>query len=436
MRLFYKIAANLLGPFYVLFYFLRGRFGGQWRERLGLIKNNSEGWQSGRRYWFHGASVGEVHTAAAIISSLLEKEPDAEIILSIGTPLGLQRAKERYRDNDKVTVMASPLEFWGATKRYVERLKPKALVIVETELWPHMIEAVSQSPARLILAAGRMTPRSFKGYCWIKKFMARLLAKFDLLAMATSADAERLEALGAPLSRIKILGTPKYDQLQTTAYAPGFQERALALQKRLWVNPGQGQKVLVAGSTHQPEETTIFEAYKILLKKYPDLVLVLAPRHVKRATKIVRNLGPLGGSSCHYFSRPVWPLFNGPGLLILDKTGYLESFYALADVSVVGGSLFGGHGHNPLEPVVHKSPMLFGSFMDSFTLEAEGLLACGGAIELPILDTGQMPVVLAEKIDLLLSSPELAQRQSQAAFDFLQSCPRRAPKLAEAILNL
>ena len=425
MQPLYDLLANLAGPPLVLAAAARGRFGGRWRERLGLPFFPPPAY--GRpRLWFHGASAGEIQAAAAVVTAVLGKRPEADIYLSAGTQAGLARAADFSAGEPRVRVLAVPLDFWGAAGRTVARLKPAALVILETELWPNLIRAAKAQGAKLILASARLSDRSFRGYRLVRPFMAKLLAEFDLIAPAGPRERDLFAALGAPEERLNVLGNPKFDHLLDQATQPDFHARTDKLKARLWGSADPGPLV-VAGSTHPGEEDFLAEAVLRLLPARPGLRLVLAPRHVGRATGVAERLRSQGLTVA--LSQETGPLFSRAQAVVVETMGQLSSFYALATVAVVGGSFRPSlQGHNPLEPAALARPVLFGPHMASFLPEAQGLTVAGGG-------RSSRPGTLADDLALWLNEPAAAVAAGLAARNFLAARPPAAPALATAILG-
>ncbi|KXS56789.1 MAG: hypothetical protein AMR96_00590 [Candidatus Adiutrix intracellularis] len=428
LNLFYNLIANLAGPLLALAATIGGRFGGPWRERLGLTFFPRRIF--GRpRLWFHGSSVGEIQSAAAVIAALQKQCPEAEIYLSATTPAGLNTAAKILTPPKKNRIIAAPLDFWGAPSRVLTRLAPDVLVIMETELWPNFLTAAAASGTKIILAAARLTPISFKRYQLIQKFMAGLLAKFQLIAPASEAERDFFAALGAAPDRLKILGNPKFDLLLATAENSDFKASVKIYQQKLW-GEAPTAPLLVAGSTHPGEEDLIAAAFIYLKKSRPDLRLLLAPRHLGRIQSILASLKKLGLRCALAGTELNQPLFPEMEVVILDSLGQLQTFYALASIVLIGGSLKPGlSGHNPLEPAAVKKPILFGPHMKSFALEAAGLTSCGGAIQ-----TSQR--TLAQDFDQWLRQPDAAEKAGRAAHAFLTARKPVAPSLAKAILQI
>jgi 3-deoxy-D-manno-octulosonic-acid transferase len=229
---------------------LSGRGGGFWLDRLGCPAAGG-----GKPYWLHAASVGETGSAAAIIRAWKDSEPEARFVLSVGTPAGRAHAESSLADLDCVQFMAPPMDVWGAPGRCLDRVDPRALVIIETEIWPGLIRAASKRRVPVLLAAGRISARTARRYGWVKSFFRQLLNSMDRLLVISEADRSRFLALGVDPDRIEVAGSPKFDPLIAMARGPAPPP----------IVPGPPY-LLVAGSTHPGEEEIITaELLKTLL---------------------------------------------------------------------------------------------------------------------------------------------------------------------------
>jgi 3-deoxy-D-manno-octulosonic-acid transferase len=409
---------------------VKGRFGGRWPERLGLAAAPPP--QAERpRLMFHAASVGEAKSAAIVISAVLalakERGLAPEIYLSVGTPAGIEAAEKALADERRVWVLAAPLDFWGSPARTLAALEPQALVIMETELWPNLIESAAKRGVKLFLAAARLSDRSFSRYSKIRRFMSRLLAHFDGIAAMGEHERDLYAQLGAAPEKLTVSGNPKFDQLISETENPDFQEKTRQWAEK--IKSGNGP-LIVAGSTHPGEEEVIVRAFEAIVSRHPGASLILAPRHLGRVGDLMaflrgRNL-PVTLSS----KTTAPPASGGPMVILADQMGQLLSFYALAGVAIVGGSLLPGlKGHNPMEAAAAQSPMLFGPYMTSFAREAGGLLATGGAVE-------TSAETLADDIEFWLKNPAKAFEAATSARQYLAGRGAVAPALAAAIVNL
>lgn len=435
----YQLLVNLAGPLLAVLASFKGRFGGRWRERLGLRFVSPPAWGH-PRIWFHGASVGEVRSAAKVIEALWSICPTAEIILTSGTPAGLETASNLFAGRGRafqvtsspghqVSVLAAPLDFWGASARAMARIKPAALVIMETELWPNLIYQAQAAGIPLILAAARLTPRSFNRYRLVRSFMADLLNCFDLIAASGPLEYELYSSLGAPAERIKILGNPKFDGLAEEMKTPEFLDRRAKWEIRFW-GGGARSPLITAGSTHPGEEDVILAAFESLRLKHPEARLLLAPRHLNRVEEVLA-LARSRGLAAEKTGQPGdTPLAPESKVLVLDSLGQLTAVYALSTLVVVGGSLRTGlTGHNPLEPAAVSAPLMFGPNMAGFQREASALTLAGGALE-------TSSDRLAGDLAAWLDDPEAAAAVGRAARRFLAEQPPAAPALAQAVADL
>jgi 3-deoxy-D-manno-octulosonic-acid transferase len=231
---------------------LSGRGGGYWLDRLG-----SPAAGGGRPYWLHAASVGEAGSAASVIRAWRDLEPEARFVLSVGTPAGRAFAENALSDLGCVQFMAPPLDVWGAPGRTIARVDPRALVIIETEIWPGLIRACRKRRVPVILAAGRISERTARRYGWVRSFFGQLLNFMEKLFVISEADRERFLGLGVDPARIEVMGSPKFDPLIALARGPA----------PLPIAAGPPY-LLVAGSTHPGEEELITsELLKTLLSR-------------------------------------------------------------------------------------------------------------------------------------------------------------------------
>ncbi len=332
-------------------------------ERFGGVSDESLEKLAGRRVvWIHAASAGEV----AAVSGLLERitaggEPPA-VIMTTTTMTGREKAKLL----PKVDVaMLAPLDCYPAVARFLGSVKPAALILVETELWPQMLSLAFERGVRIGLANARMTERSFSRYRLLS-FLARpFLSKIERICAQTETDAQRFKTVGAVPAAVRVVGNMKYDRVKTPSKDPEIISRIAAMG---W----DKDPIWVAGSTHPVEEDILLAAFELARERFPSLRLVLAPRHPERAAQAAQTLKD-AGLACRTWSQE-------PGkadCLLLDGLGVLPRFYGYASVSFVGGTLVPVGGHNLLEPAIAGSPVLFGPHTEH-TSEVARLLSSAG----------------------------------------------------------
>lgn len=323
--------------------------------------------------WFHAASVGEVQGVLPIIARLHASQPECPIVLSTFTPAGKRTAQRLVPEAQRIFVL--PLDLPWLMRRLMQDLQPRMLLIQETELWPNLLRAAAQQQAPVVLVNGRLSPRSLRHYGWVRPFMRRVLAHVTRFLVQSEAGAAGFRQLGAEAARVQVTGNTNIDRalLQAAQQPPVSALAPLA----------QGRRLLVAGSTHEGEEAIVLTAYRQVYPQAPDLLLVLAPRHLERAEAVVRQ-GQAHG--CQVLRRSQWQpetpvALTQPTVLVLDTMGELAALYSLCTVAFVGGSLVPIGGHNALEPAVFAKPIVFGPHMFHFPELATLLLQAGGAVQ-------------------------------------------------------
>lgn len=298
--------------------------------------------------------------------------PGEKIIVSTVTPTGNRIAREKFKD--AAAVIYLPLDLSGITDKVVKLIKPKAALIAETEIWPNFITSLKRSGAKVVIFNGRVSPNSFKNYGAAKPLLKYVLQKVDLFLMQSQADADKIISLGAPEDNVRVTGNLKYDaaMMGSSGEDPG------ALRKKLGLEGGE--KLLIAGSTNPGEEEKILHCYKELAPEFPELRLLIAPRHVNRA-EIISGDAQMHGFTAHLISRADFRPLGKNDILILDVMGKLAQIYAAADIVFIGGSLINKGGQNPLEAAYHSKAILFGPYMYNFNDIAGKLISARGAVK-------------------------------------------------------
>lgn len=340
------------------------------------------------RIWLHGASAGDLLALSPMIVRLRAKFPDAKVIISTITNTGALMARERLSKQIDAVVYA-PWDLFGATRRAVRALAPDLLVLEYTEIWPNLIRAAHDSGARIALTNGRFSAPHLGRYRAFFTLIGNPLDDIDLFLMRADDEAERVLSLGATPDRVQVTGNTKFDALVPSSEAAEDQ----LLRTALGLN-GAG-RVWIAGSTHEGEEELLLEVYKRLVVEVPDLRLVIAPRYIDRAPRVlslVEAAGLHGG--LRSLGNP-----QGAPVVVLDSIGELARAYRLATVVFVGGSFTTRGGQNILEPAAQGRPVLFGPHMENFKDSVGVLVGRGG---LQVKDPDNLFKVLAE----LFARPE------------------------------
>jgi 3-deoxy-D-manno-octulosonic-acid transferase len=388
MRLLYVLASYL--AFVVLFpalALMKKTRDGLW-QRFGFYRPGVLPTGPGPRIWLHGASAGDLLALSPMIERLRARFPAARVVLSTMTNTGALMAKERLSKQVDAVVYA-PWDLYGVTRRAVAAIAPDLLVLEYTEIWPNLIRAAHASGARVALTNGRFSANHLRRYRLFFAAVENPLRDIDLFLMREQDEAERARALGASAGAVHVTGNTKFDALvpQREADEDEALRAALGLEAdgRVWI----------AGSTHEGEEETLLAVYKRLVVDVPELRLVIAPRYIDRAPRVlalIEQAGLRGGlrSRQNPTRAPV---------VVLDSIGELARAYRLATVVFVGGSFTTRGGQNILEPAAQGRPVLFGPHMENFRDSVAVLMGRGG---LQVKDAETLYRVLAE----LFSRPE------------------------------
>ena len=353
--------------------------------------------------WLHAVSVGESIAAAPVVKALQECYPDLPITMTCMTPTGSERIQSLFGDSVQHSYL--PYDLPVCSRRFFKRLKPRLAIVMETELWPNHINQCARLNIPVVLANGRLSERSARGYGRFSKLVAPMLKQISALAVQTHTEAQRFIDLGARPETVTVTGSIKYD-LRVDAALPiqaqTLREQWQATQRPIWI----------AASTHEGEDALILAAHQQLLAQFPDALLVLVPRHPERFES-VHSLCVAQGMQVQRRSTQA-AVSAQHQVLLGDTMGELLFLYALADVALVGGSLIEHGGHNMLEPIALEKPTLTGPHYFNFLEIAEQLLDAQGLRE--VADTQALAQTVAE----LWKSPEQVQKMNAAAQQVLQ----------------
>ncbi len=309
------------------------------RERFGFCDPVT----SERPIWVHAVSAGETNAVAPLVERLLAQ--GLPVLLTNMTPTGRARARALF--GERVQNAYAPYDLPGAVCRFLDRSKPQALVIVDTELWPNMIHEAARRGIRILLVNARLSERSARRYGWIPSLVGPMLSRIDVVACQTAAQGERFVALGLPANQLEVTGSIKFD----IRLPKDLDERVRRIRQK-----ASGRKLILAASTHLGEEQMVLDAFRTQCT--PAELLVLAPRHPHRADEVERLCERAGQSVVRHSSDS--PVAAGTRVLLLDTMGELIYFFAASDVAFVGGSLVPVGGHNPIEPAAVGVPFVMG----------------------------------------------------------------------------
>jgi 3-deoxy-D-manno-octulosonic-acid transferase len=353
-------------------------------ERLGRIHLPPMAVAAKKWIWLHAASVGEIEGVRPIVAGLLRDHVDCTLVVTTMTIAGRDAARRRLPQ--ALTCALAPLDWASSVRRFLQQVRPGLVLIAETELWPNYFFESRDFGAKVAIINGRISARSLNGYRWAHSLFAEVLACADLILAQSDDDARRYQWLGASQNSIVVTGSAKYDLDSLDG------RQALRPELEAFA---AGKPILIAGSTARGEDEVVVKAYLGLLKRFPDLALVIAPRHLERLPEVeqairVAGLPYANASDLHMSEGSVIP-----GVLILDTIGELRTLYRRAKVAFVGGSLLPGRGgQNLAEPAGASVPVLFGPYHETQQQVASALIAAGGggvvkdAFELEQLSAG------------------------------------------------
>jgi 3-deoxy-D-manno-octulosonic-acid transferase len=348
MRLIYVLLIYLLAPVVIGMEAWKALWNPDYRGRLGQRLGFSGPEPPEPCLWVHGVSVGEVQAAAALIQSLRKLFPGVPVVVTTVTPTGEQRARALF--GDTVHHCYLPYDLPGAVRRFLDRMRPRVAIIMETEIWPTLFHTLGSRGVPLVMASARVSTRSVDRYRRMASLFRKTLSHGILIGAQTAADAERFRVIGAAPGRVRVTGNVKFDMeipAESVMAGRAFRERCAA-----------GRPVWIAGSTHEGEEEAVLAAHALVRERHPAALLILVPRHPQRFDS-VRSLLRRRGVQYAQRSTGEEPA-RDQAVFLLDTLGELQMFYAAADVAFVAGSLVPVGGHNLLEPAVLGLPMLSG----------------------------------------------------------------------------
>jgi 3-deoxy-D-manno-octulosonic-acid transferase len=359
------IIFDLIFLVYFILYFPFLLLSGKWHAglvfRLGWIPGEMRARiMSRRNIWLHAVSVGEVAAVEGLVKALRLKHAEAGIVFTVTTRTGYELARKKF--GPEVTVIFSPLDLGLTVERYISMIRPVVYVAAETELWPNLFLRLSHKKVPVIIVNGRISEKAFARYRLVKPLLKVFLSVPQLYLMQSRQDAGKIIDLGAPETSVRVVGNIKLDQ------AP---EVRAVKKKDLGFN--ESDVVFTGGSTHSGEEDVLTGVYADLRQRYPDLRLVLAPRHPERSRAVGEAVKKRG----------LKPLFLSGGcrgvaadeVLIVDTVGELLSFYSISAFVFVGKSLTARGGHNIIEPALFGKAVMTGPHMSNFKDIAELFLA-------------------------------------------------------------
>ncbi len=334
----------------------------RWGERFGRVPA-LPGDQ--RTVWIHAVSVGEVQAAVPLVRALRSGDRDLRIVVTTTTPTGQQRVRQAL--GNRVLHRYAPYDLPASVRRFLARVHPQLVIIMETELWPNILHQCSRQRIPVLLANARLSERSAASYRRVASTARQMLASVSGIAAQTRQDAARLVSLGARPDRVRVTGNTKFD----VRLPASLGEEAQVLRRCFGVDRG----VWIAASTHDGEEQQVLQAFETVRQALPDSLLVLVPRHPDRAASVAALAKKFGHVTLTRSESPATCV--DASVFIGDTLGELPLFYAASDVAFVGGSLVQEGGHNMLEPAALGIPVIFGPYVHDVVDISERLSQAG-----------------------------------------------------------
>ncbi len=374
----------------------------RWQERLAVKRPAYR--IRGKGIWIHALSVGEVRSALPLVRKICEQYPHKELVFSATTVQGLNLARKELK-GIVTPVLCMPLDIWWASDRITRWVNPELFVLMETDLWPGILARLRAMGTKAMLVNGRISESTFNLYRKAPFLARRLFADLDYCLMQSPLDTERLLDIGVPGDKVVTIGNIKFDH-DWVSMETG--------EKLRWMNLfglSDNTLIWVAGSTHGEESDLVLEVYCRLLQIHPNLTLILAPRKIEEAPRLV-SVAKEKGLRCVRRSQTDGNVMS-PQVIVLDTIGELNRIYGLGHLSFVGGSLVPFGGHNLLEPASFGIPVVFGPHTQNFVWMAQALERSKGGLRV------KTPEELFSLMCKLIRDPELRVRTGECARAFV-----------------
>ncbi|MCK5584078.1 MAG: 3-deoxy-D-manno-octulosonic acid transferase [Elusimicrobiales bacterium] len=410
---FYNLITPLIAVLYLLFFYLSPRrrllkkLNKELKERFSLLKYP----RLTNPIWIHAASVGEVKALFTLLDKLKSDNPNSDIIITSSTAAGREAAK-------KLTEFSYllPLDFFPLILKFINKIKPKMLLVAETELWPNMLYLAGRLNIKTFLINARLSEKSFKSYNLISPLVHLILKNVNGIFCQSESDAQRYKKIIGKRKRIECTGNIKYDNIRLNSSKD--KEIRKYLDKMNW----KKVKIITAGSTWRAEDKIMAKAYLFNKRTILNLKLVLAPRHPETAHETASMLDNVGIHYIKWSDRTNFKYNHDIDCILMDEMGWLNDFYSFCDLTFVGGTLVKIGGHNLLEPSLFSKPVLFGSNIENAKEAAQALIKFGGGFMV------KNEKDLSGRISLLIKNPALlrsASKMSKKTLDSLQGATEK-----------
>ena len=429
MYLAYSLLLSLgllvLIPHFIFQAIVHGKYIAGLKQRLGSVPSI----KGQPVIWLHCVSVGESQAARPLVQRLKQQFPGHALVISTITRTGQTLAQDVFR-NDAASIFYFPFDWRWSVRRALKTVNPSAVLIMETELWPNFLHECRRRRIPVALVNGRISRQSFRRYRLVTFFLKRVLSGLTVAVMQSEADAERLKCLGMPEERLFTAGNLKFD----AELARGLSDKTNEIRERFGLDTGA--PLVLAASTHAPEEELIIESVKQIIADRP-VRLMIAPRHPERFNEVGALLQD-SGLSWSKRTNSAAASDAEATVILLDTIGELPATYALATVVFVGGSLVDRGGHNVLEPAATAAAVVTGAHTHNFHAIVNLMNEAGALVQLPPVKGPEAVRELTATFIKLLDDRELRQDLGTRAKHLVtsnQGAAERTMKLIAPLLT-
>jgi 3-deoxy-D-manno-octulosonic-acid transferase len=401
-NLLFPFALAVLLPGFLMRMFRRGNYRDRFGQRFGIYSGSLRRRVAGKNWtWIHAVSVGEALIALKLAKKMKARRADLHLVLSTTTSTGFALASKSAAD--WLEVIYNPVDFPPFVRRALDVFRPEQIVLIEAEVWPNLVGSARRRGIPVSLVNARLSPRSESRFRRFRFLTGPLFRMLNLICVQEQEDIARWESLGVDRARLQCPGSIKFDH---SGSKPARLAEFRALLDSLGVKPDA--PVLLAGSTFAGEEKILAHLLLELRPRFPDLFLIIVPRHVERTPEVVEDLKS-AGLTCALRTKTEGHPPGKIDCLVVNTTGELRDWYSVGTVIFIGKSLTAVGGQNPVEAVVAGKPVLFGPHMENFAAVVNRWLERGAAIQ--VADGGG----LAAEVGRLLADPRLRESMSAKA---------------------
>jgi 3-deoxy-D-manno-octulosonic-acid transferase len=421
-----SIAFIVLLPRFLFDALRHGKYVAGFRERLGSVQPVPN--LNSPLIWIHAVSVGETQAARPLVKELQARFPDFAIAVSTTTRTGQELARDIFK-NDAQKIFYFPFDWRWTVRRTLKAVRPSAVVILETELWPAFLRECSNQQIPVTIVNGRLSGQSFRRYRLIKGFISSVLNSLSLAIMQTETDANRVRGLGMESKKVKVSGSLKFD----AGAMPNLTSTTEYLRERFHLGDAP---IILAASTHHPEERIVLECFTEILTQSPNTRLIIVPRHPERFNDVASLIENSGFSSSRRSATPS-ATDGSSSVILLDTIGELQSAYSLATIIFVGGSIARTGGHNILEPAAVGACVVTGGHTHNFQAIVETFVNANAIVQLPPMPETEAAPELSTAISELLADPARREQMGARAQNLMKQnrgATHRTVQLLEPLL--